>query len=178
MTAVRWLLTGTLGFELPFITLFPAIFFGAWLGGIGPAITATLAGMLAALYLFFPPMFSFHLFQNAAVGLALFGTTGVAAGLLGNSRLRALSRAQAAAREASEALRRAEQEAVVAAMERLRAEQESARAGLSARNAAASLSQQGEAEAAFRESEARFRTIAHSSPLGTYLTDPAGNCLY
>jgi two-component system, cell cycle sensor histidine kinase and response regulator CckA len=178
MTAVRWLLTGTLGFELPFITLFPAVFFAAWLGGIGPAIAATLAGMLAALYLFFPPMFSFHLFQNAAVGLVLFGTTGIAAGLLGNSRLRALSRAQAAANEASEALRRAEQEAVVAAMERLRAEDESARAGLAASNAAAVLSQHGEAEAAFRESEARFRTIAQSSPLGIYLTDPAGNCVY
>lgn len=53
MVAARALLTPVLGYELPFITLFPAVFVAAWLGGLGPAVVAATAGAGAALYLFF-----------------------------------------------------------------------------------------------------------------------------
>jgi PAS domain S-box-containing protein len=134
--------------------------------------------MLTALYLFFPPTLSFAAPMTAFVGLVLFGATGIAAGMLGSSRLRALRRAESAAQAASEALRRADEEAVLAAVERLRAEEETARAGVATTNAAAFLNQKGQTETALRESEARFRAIAHSSPLGIYLTDPEGECVY
>lgn len=37
MALARMLLTSVLGYELPFVTLFPAVFFAAWAGGLGPS---------------------------------------------------------------------------------------------------------------------------------------------
>jgi two-component system, cell cycle sensor histidine kinase and response regulator CckA len=92
------LLTPTLGSELPFITLFPAVFFVAWAGGFGPALVATVTGVTAALYLFFPPALSISLSDPVGqLGSALFVLTGTAAALLGESRLRAQARARIAA---------------------------------------------------------------------------------
>ena len=86
-------LTPLLGHELPFITLFPAVFFAAWVGGLGPALAATAASVGLALYLFFPPAMPFtSAGMVAPLGAALFILTGVAAGWLGESRLRAQSR--------------------------------------------------------------------------------------
>ncbi|HYF39625.1 MAG TPA: PAS domain S-box protein, partial [Gemmatimonadales bacterium] len=48
----------------------------------------------------------------------------------------------------------------------------------SAARTAREASGKAEAEAALRASEARFRVMAESSPLGIYITDPAGDCLY
>jgi two-component system cell cycle sensor histidine kinase/response regulator CckA len=94
---VRILLTPTLGFALPFITLFPAVFFVAWAGGLGPALLATVTGVTAALYLFFPPALTFSLSDPVGqLGAALFVLTGTAAGVLGESRLRAEARAKVA----------------------------------------------------------------------------------
>lgn len=47
MAAVRMALQPVLGNELPFLTLFPPVFFAAWLGGLGPALVGQLAGGMA-----------------------------------------------------------------------------------------------------------------------------------
>ncbi|MEP7228043.1 MAG: response regulator [Gemmatimonadales bacterium] len=101
MMIARMLLTPVLGSQLPFVTLFPAVFFAAWAGGLGPAVAATAASVALALYFFFPP--STSLDTTALVGplgAVLFALTGLAAGWLGRSRLQAQVRAEAAAREA------------------------------------------------------------------------------
>ncbi len=101
MVGARSLLTPVLGFELPFITLFPALFVAAWVGGFGPSLLATVIGATCALILFFPPPFSFSITGPVAqLGLVLFVVIGVIAGALGESRLRVLTRAQEAAEHA------------------------------------------------------------------------------
>jgi len=101
MVVVRILLSPTLGYELPFITLFPAVFVAAWIGGLGPALAATAASMVLALYFFFPPAMSLDAPGAVApLGAALFILTGVAAGWLGQSKLRAQTQAEAVARDA------------------------------------------------------------------------------
>src|SRR4029078_3467101 len=59
-----------------------------------------------------------------------------------------------------------------------RAEQEKARAEAAAVEAEEALNQQLAIEAALSSSEARFRAMAESSPLGIYITNPSGDCLY
>jgi PAS domain S-box-containing protein len=101
MVIARMLLTPVLGSELPFVTLFPAVFFAAWAGGLGPAMAATVVSVGLALYLFFPPSMSLDTVGMVApLGAALFILTGIAAGWLGRSRLQAQERAETGAREA------------------------------------------------------------------------------
>ncbi|HEY8196765.1 MAG TPA: response regulator [Gemmatimonadales bacterium] len=101
MVIVRMLLTPILGSELPFITLFPAVFFAAWAGGLGPALAATVVSAGLALYLFFPPEMALDTVGIVApLGAGLFILTGVAAGWLGRARLQAQERTETAAREA------------------------------------------------------------------------------
>jgi PAS domain S-box-containing protein len=98
MVGARALLTPFLGVELPFVTLFPALFFAAWLGGFGPALLATLLGVASALVLFFPPAFSISVTGPVPqLGAVLFTLTGLFAGALGESRLRLLRQAEKAA---------------------------------------------------------------------------------
>jgi PAS domain-containing protein len=95
MAAVRLLLNPVLGNELPFITLFPAVFLAAWWGGFGPALTATFTGVLLALNLFFPPNFSFSVTGTVPqVGAVLFVVIGILTGWLGGSRLKVQARAE------------------------------------------------------------------------------------
>jgi PAS domain S-box-containing protein len=99
--AARALLAPVLGFELPFITLFPALFLAAWVGGFWPALLVTAVGAISALYLFFPPLYSVSITEPVAqLGVALFVLTGLIAGGLGESRLKVLDRAEKAAEEA------------------------------------------------------------------------------
>ena len=101
MVGARVLLTPFLGFELPFITLFPALFFAAWVGGFGPSLLATVLGATSALLLFFPPAYSLVIAEPVAqLGAALFVLTGLVAGALGESRLKVLDRAEKAAQDA------------------------------------------------------------------------------
>jgi two-component system, cell cycle sensor histidine kinase and response regulator CckA len=101
MVGARALLTPFLGFELPFVTLFPALFFAAWVGGLGPSLLATVLGVASALVLFFPPAFSLSITGPVAqLGGLLFVLTGLMAGVLGESRLRVLARAKEAAQNA------------------------------------------------------------------------------
>jgi PAS domain S-box-containing protein len=127
--ALRSMLMPVLGTELPFITLFPAIFIAAYLGGLGPAVLATLLSIVAALYLFIEPLYAFSLATPVArLGMALFVLSGLATGWLGEARLRAHRIASAGARVAATETARAEQEALHAEEEAARAEEESARA--------------------------------------------------
>ena len=90
----------------------------------------------------------------------LFCLTGAIAAMLGESRLTAQARAEAAASEARKA-------ADLARAETTRAEQEKSRAEAAAVEAEEALNQQLEIEAALSSSEARFRAMAESSPLGS-----------
>ncbi len=172
MAAARWLLGSILGEQLPFITFIIAMLFAGWLGGLGPALFATALGGVLALLLFIPPIYQLHLVGTmGTVGMLLFVLTGLTAGLLGESRLRAQARAEASAVEARNA-------AELARAEAKRAEQEKSRAQAAAAEAEEALNLQLEVEAALRSSEARFRVMAESSPLGIYLTNPAGDCFY
>jgi hypothetical protein len=72
----RSALTPLLGSALPFITLFPAVFVSAYVGGFGPAAMTTALGILASLYWFIHP---YHLSLDdpiSRVGVGLFGING------------------------------------------------------------------------------------------------------
>ena len=98
MVGARALLKPVLGFELPFITLFPALFFAGWIGGFGPSLLATVLGAASALILFFPPAYSLSLAEPVAqLGTVLFVLTGLLAGALGESRRKVIDRAEKAA---------------------------------------------------------------------------------
>lgn len=126
---LRASLTSAIGPALPFITLFPAIFVTAYLGGLGPTLVATFLGIIAALYWFIEPLHAFSLADPVAqLGVGLFGASGVAVGWLGEARLRAHRSARWAAEVAQREAARAEQEAIRAEEEAARAEEESARA--------------------------------------------------
>jgi K+-sensing histidine kinase KdpD len=95
--ALRQAMTPVLGFGFPFITVFPAVFVAAYLGGLGPALLATLLSVLAALYLFIEPGIAMVWGDSAAqIGAAIFVVSGLLTGWLGESRLRAHRRVSAA----------------------------------------------------------------------------------
>jgi PAS domain S-box-containing protein len=133
---LRLLLTSQLGSELPFITLFPAVFVVAFYLGFGPALLATAVALLIALRFFVDPPDTLSVSSPVArLGALLFAANGVAAGWLGEGRLRALATgARALAQARAEADRaegetiRAEEEAARAEEETLRAEEEALRA--------------------------------------------------
>ncbi|MFL5474766.1 MAG: PAS domain S-box protein, partial [Gemmatimonadales bacterium] len=172
MGAVRWLLAPLLEAQLPFTTLVIAVLVAAWYGGLGPALLATGLSALLGLFLFIPPTYSLQLTGRMEIlRVLLFSLTGAIAALLGESRLRAQARVEAAAVEARNA-------AGLARAETRRAEQEKSRAEAAAMEAEEALNQQLAIEAALSSSEARFRAMAESSPLGIYITDASGDCLY
>lgn len=72
---VRGLLDPVLGDHLPFVTLFAAVAFAAWAGGVWAALVATLAGYVACDYWFIEPRGRFGL--NTPAGVA--GTLAYAA---------------------------------------------------------------------------------------------------
>jgi PAS domain S-box-containing protein len=134
---IRLMLGPMLGERLPYITLFPAVFFAAWYGGLGPALVATAVGVAAASVYFFPPAMGLASPDGLieVFGHVLFAGVGVAAGYMGRGRLQANDRASRALRLAADAVTRAEEaavqaeiEAATAEEERLRAEQEALRA--------------------------------------------------
>jgi two-component system, cell cycle sensor histidine kinase and response regulator CckA len=126
---IRNQLMPELGFNLPFITLAPAVFVVAYLGGFGPTLLATLLSVVLALLLFIEPRGSLSLATpTAQIGAGLFALTGVLAGWLGGARLKEHHRAAAAIRRAEAEAGRAEEEAVRAEEEATRAEEETLRA--------------------------------------------------
>jgi PAS domain S-box-containing protein len=172
MGLLRWLLAPLLGAQLPFTTLVIAVLVAAWYGGLGPALLATGLSALLGWFLFIPPTYSLEFAgRMEVVRVLLFCLTGAIAAMLGESRLRAQARAEASAAEARNA-------AALARAETTRAEQEKARAEATAVEAEEALNQQLAIEAALSTSEARFRAMAESSPLGIYITNRSGDCLY
>jgi two-component system cell cycle sensor histidine kinase/response regulator CckA len=132
-TAVAVLLRSALspivGVRLPFITLFPAVFASAYLGGFGPAILTTVVGIVVSVFWFSAPTYAATFSDPIArIGLGVFGFTGAAVGWLGETRFRAHRKALEALQVAEREMARAEQEAVRAEEEAARAEEESARA--------------------------------------------------
>jgi K+-sensing histidine kinase KdpD len=169
MVIVRWLLAPLLGAQLPFTTLVIAVLVAGWYGGLGPALLATGLSALLGLFLFIPPTYSLQFAGRMEIlRVLLFCLTGAIAAMLGESRLRTQARAEASAVAARNA-------AELGRGETQRAEQEKSRAQAAAMEAEEALNQQLEVEAALRSSEARFRAMAESSPLGIYLTEPAGD---
>jgi two-component system cell cycle sensor histidine kinase/response regulator CckA len=141
---LRNLLAPVLGTAFPFITLFPAVFVVAYIGGFGPTVLATLLSALAVVYLVFDGGSAALPALADQLGLTLYVATGLATGVLGESRLRARRRAamvagvaETEAARAEEQTIRAEEEAARAEEETLRAEEEAARALVAARKAAA-----------------------------------------
>ena len=107
MVALRLSLSPILGYQLPFVTLFLALFFAAWRGGLGPTLLATIVGLMSGHYLFFPPTLTVSFHDPVAVlGAGLFFASGVAVGILGESRLRVQARAQQAALQAQKSQER------------------------------------------------------------------------
>ncbi|HZI77330.1 MAG TPA: PAS domain S-box protein [Gemmatimonadales bacterium] len=172
MAGVRWLLAPALGQQVPFTTFLIAVIVVAWARGLGPALCAVVLSTLLGWFLFIPPIYSLQLPNRMEfIRILLFALVGVIAAFLGESRLRAQEHAESAAADARRA-------ADLARAEAARAEEQGSRAEAAAVEAEEALEQQLEVEAALRTSEARFRTMAESSPLGIYLTDPAGDCQY
>jgi len=70
---VRRLLDPLLGDHLPFATFFVAVVIAAWVGGLRPALLATVLGFLLSLYFFVPPRYSIMLPTGPRlVGLATY----------------------------------------------------------------------------------------------------------
>lgn len=109
--------------------MFPAVFIVAFIGGFGPAVLATLLSTVAAVYLVLGLGWTPSLDRADQLGLAFYVGTGLATGMLGESRLRAHRRAAAAARTAEVEAARAEEQTI-------RAEDEAARSQAAALTAA------------------------------------------
>jgi PAS domain S-box-containing protein len=75
--ALRAVLTVLWGYDLPFLTFFPAIALSAWTGGFGPGVLATGLCGLAAQYFWLAPPESLRIVQfRDVVALVLFVSTG------------------------------------------------------------------------------------------------------
>src|SRR5215510_1602718 len=76
--ALRGVLTAWWGYDLPFLTFYPAIVLSAWAGGFGPGLLATRLCGLAAQYLWLAPTYSLRVVNlRDAVALLLFVGIGV-----------------------------------------------------------------------------------------------------
>ena len=84
--AARWALAPLLGDYLPYVTLFPAVAFGAWFCGVGPSILLTLLGIVGARYFVIFPRYSLNVPDTQqTVGLLAF--VGGAAVIIGIGEL-------------------------------------------------------------------------------------------
>ena len=52
----RVLLDRVFSYHHPYVTFYLAVLWSAWYGGLAPALTATVLGAVAAIYLFLPPL--------------------------------------------------------------------------------------------------------------------------
>src|SRR6266478_6548237 len=71
--AARWSLGAVLGDYLPYVTLYPAIAFGAWFCGVGPSVLLTVVGIVGARYFIIVPRYSLSIPDvPQGVGLLVF----------------------------------------------------------------------------------------------------------
>ena len=96
------------------MTLFPGVVFSEWYGGVGPSLVTIALGMLAAVYFWIPPRYTFTVADSGdlvgrlfALFLLLFSTFVMAARARANEALR---REIAERTQAEAQLRRSEQE--------------------------------------------------------------------
>ena len=68
-TVVKIALDPILGQDNPFVLLFSAVVVSGWFGGMGPAVTATIASALVAAYYFLPPDFSLRIDDHAITAI-------------------------------------------------------------------------------------------------------------
>jgi len=89
-----------LGTRFPFATLFFAVLFSAWYGGLGPALFATFIGAASGTWYLLAPRHTFELtdIENQG-GLALYLAVGLGISLIGGMMWRAQLQAQASADE-------------------------------------------------------------------------------
>jgi signal transduction histidine kinase len=94
--AARHFMTHELGVSLPYITLFPAVAFSAWLGGFGPGAICTLLSVAGAAYVWIPSTQFFAGLPTVAdgLGLSLFCAIGLFMSALAEARFRAQSRTE------------------------------------------------------------------------------------
>ncbi len=162
MAAARYFLQPFLGEELPFITFFPAVFFAAWLGGLGPGLLATVVSALLCRFFFIEPVYSLALTGPAGtVGVLLFVVIGALTAGMGESRLRAQRHAEAALQEAAAAGGRADQEAA-------RAENQTAQTQRLVAKISAATETRHSIEAALRESQERYRAFIEQTAEGVW----------
>jgi len=91
----RYSLSTIFGEVAPLIPFVPAILIGAWLGGLGPGLFATLIGTIAGTYFFLAPHFSLHaIAPHEAARLVVFVTSGAIISLLIEQMHRARRRAE------------------------------------------------------------------------------------
>jgi C4-dicarboxylate-specific signal transduction histidine kinase len=102
--AVRWPLWPVLGDAVPHMGFFPAVMLGAYFGGFGPGMLATLLSVLAANYFFTEQFRSFHVTNvNDVAGAILFVVVGTIISALSESLHRARRRALEQQRQRAEA---------------------------------------------------------------------------
>jgi diguanylate cyclase (GGDEF)-like protein/PAS domain S-box-containing protein len=82
--AIRYMLGPTLGATIPVVMSTVPVVVGAFYGGFGPAVFATLASALISIYFFVPPYYSFAIANDAGiVSILVFLGVGLAIALLG-----------------------------------------------------------------------------------------------
>jgi PAS domain S-box-containing protein len=137
-------ITRLMGGDLPpYIIFYPAIMFVALLSGLGPGLLTTAAAALLVDYYILPRQGLFGIVSlSDATGLALFAGNGIFMSVIATLYRRARGRLEEKVAARTVALGQAN--------ERLARESEERR----------------QAEETLRESEARFSTVYHSSPVG------------
>jgi PAS domain S-box-containing protein len=70
---IRWFLDPLLGDHIPYTTFFAAVAIASCVGGLRPALLAIVVGLVAALYFFVPPRYSFTVSTGPhLLGLAMY----------------------------------------------------------------------------------------------------------
>src|SRR5206468_4977756 len=92
---VRSAVAPVLGSAFPFITLFPAVFVTAFIGGFGPTCLATGLSVVFSLSPVIQPQFALSLESPAdQIGILFYAVSGLATGWLGEVKLRSQRREQ------------------------------------------------------------------------------------
>jgi len=100
MAALIFVTALTLRFSLmpveagyPYVTFYPAVGIAFYLCGLGPGVMTSIAGLIAAWYIFSPPHWSFHMETNGSIAGMLYLVCCTLLGLLStgfNDAVRAL----------------------------------------------------------------------------------------
>jgi len=109
---VRDLLTPVLGYDLPFLTFYPAVMIASWYGGLGPGLVATSLSTFSALHFFISPSLTGLIQFPNALALFLFALVNMLIASLSEKLHQAIRRAEtdaALVKRSEEHMRQAEQ---------------------------------------------------------------------